>query len=251
MLNRRALLLGAGASAALPAVVSARARRLLLPTVFELAQPQMAAIADDLWIARLTPHSWVTSFTHAMSGAIIPANGLIALTAAGPVLVDPGWSPEQANSLLAFTTARFGRPIGAIATHWHADRLAGIPAMRAAGIPIFLGARTQAVLAKRPLPAPDYTPIPAFGLEAYFPGAGHTPDNIVVWSPQDRILFGGCAIKSATAKNLGNLEDADRGAWPASMERLRARYPEAALVIPGHGAIGGDPIGRTLQLLRA
>jgi metallo-beta-lactamase class B len=36
-------------------------------------------------------------------------------------------------------------------------------------------------------------------LQAYYPGAGHTRDNIVVWVPQDKVLFGGCLIKSLEA----------------------------------------------------
>ena len=45
-------------------------------------------------------------------------------------------------------------------------------------------------------------------IEIFYPGSGHTEDNIVVWLPKHRILFGGCFVKSLQSKNLGNTEDA-------------------------------------------
>ena len=42
-------------------------------------------------------------------------------------------------------------------------------------------------------------------VETFYPGKGHTGDNIVVWLPQYNILAGGCLVKSADAKDLGTL----------------------------------------------
>jgi glyoxylase-like metal-dependent hydrolase (beta-lactamase superfamily II) len=249
MPTRRDLLLGAGASLGL-ACTAGRADALVLPTEYELALPQMMAVADDLWVARLTDLSWVTSFTYELApGSIIPANGMIALTPMGPVLVDPGWTPAQAQALLRFATARFGRPAGAIATHWHADRTAGIATMRAAGVPVYMNPLTAAIIAKKPRPRLTHEPVAAFGLETWWPGAGHTPDNIVVWSPVDGVLLGGCFLKSARTTTLGNTADADVPSWRASVDRFAGRYAGAGMIIPGHGGIGGDPIGRTRMLL--
>ena len=41
-----------------------------------------------------------------------------------------------------------------------------------------------------------------YSIEAFYPGPGHSPDNIVVWIPEARVLFGGCLVKSAGAKGL-------------------------------------------------
>lgn len=251
MATRRNLLTGAAASLGL--AVAGPADALLLPTDYELALPQMAAIADDLWVARLTDLTWVTSFTYALQpGSIIPANGMVALTPAGPVLVDPGWTPAQADALLRFVTARFGRPVGAIATHWHADRTAGIATMRRAGVPVYMNPLTAAILIQRPRasrPALTHEPVRAFGLETWWPGPGHTSDNIVVWSPRDGVLLGGCFLKSSMATTIGNTSDADLPGWRTSIERLAQRYADASTIIPGHGGIGGDPIGRTRMLV--
>lgn len=48
------------------------------------------------------------------------------------------------------------------------------------------------------------------------------------------------------------MADADTAAWPASLERVRARFPEVRIVVPGHGSVGGpELLSHTLELLRA
>lgn len=69
----------------------------------------------------------------------------------------------------------------------------------------------------------------------YYPGAGHTQDNVVVWFPKQSALFGGCFVKS---EGLGNLSDAVIKAWPESTQNVIFRYGNAELVVPGHGKVG-------------
>jgi glyoxylase-like metal-dependent hydrolase (beta-lactamase superfamily II) len=78
---------------------------------------------------------------------------------------------------------------------------------------------------------------------------GHTRDNIVVWLPRQRVLFGGCFLKSVTSADLGYLADAVVGDWAGSARRVSARYPARQITIPGHGIVTGDPVGHTLALL--
>jgi glyoxylase-like metal-dependent hydrolase (beta-lactamase superfamily II) len=85
--------------------------------------------------------------------------------------------------------------------------------------------------------------------ELFFPGAGHTYDNIVVWLPKEQILFGGCFLKSVTSPDLGNVADASVPDWADSLGRARRQYPAARIVVPGHGTISGDPFAKTLALL--
>ena len=84
-------------------------------------------------------------------------------------------------------------------------------------------------------PAPT---IPAEAFEVFYPGAGHTVDNTVVWIPEHRVLFGGCLVKEQRAVTLGNTAEADVDAWPVSLEAVARRYPTADVVVPGHGAWG-------------
>lgn len=86
------------------------------------------------------------------------------------------------------------------------------------------------------------------GFEAFYPGPGHTSDNIVL--KFRRALFAGCLIKALDAPDLGFIGDADVASWPASVRRVAARYPKVT-VIPGHGQIDleGASYQHTLDLL--
>jgi glyoxylase-like metal-dependent hydrolase (beta-lactamase superfamily II) len=86
-------------------------------------------------------------------------------------------------------------------------------------------------------------------VELAFLGAGHTIDNIVVWIPKKKILFGGCLIKSQNAGNLGNTKEADLMSYPVTLKKVREQYSEVKIVIPGHGRPGGiELIDHTIEL---
>jgi metallo-beta-lactamase class B len=85
-------------------------------------------------------------------------------------------------------------------------------------------------------------------LATYF-GAGHTADNVVAWLPSQKILFGGCLIKSLDSQSLGNTADGDLQAYPTTLQKVLAAYNHATIVVPGHGDWGGpDLIEHTLKL---
>jgi metallo-beta-lactamase class B len=224
-----------------------------------LAVPDMEQIAPGVYVKQLAPDVWVDTFIGKAEGAPYPANGLLLVSGDLSVLVDPGWAPEQTKALLAFAKERLGRPVKkAVITHWHEDRAAGIAVLRAEEIETIALDLTAEALAKKSRPVPEHLFTRAqlpysdpMGFEIFYPGPGHTADNIVVYLPKQKILDGGCFLKSANVTGLGNLEDADLVAWPKSLQNLAERYPEAKVVIPGHGPIAGDPIGATRVLLRA
>ena len=90
------------------------------------------------------------------------------------------------------------------------------------------------------------------GFEIHYPGAGHTVDNTVVWFPAERVLHGGCLVKSVDAEGMGYVDEADLANWPKAIEHLRERYPETEILVPGHGTVAGTKaLDRTLELLRA
>ena len=53
------------------------------------------------------------------------------------------------------------------------------------------------------------------------------------------MLYGGCAVHELSSTSAGNVADADLAEWPTSVERIQKHYPEAEVVIPGHGLPGG------------
>lgn len=247
-LTRRAFTVSALFATALPARL-----RAAPPNASELGLPGMTAVADDVWVAKIDSANWLLSATDSIGGGTIyPANGLVHIGADGPVLVDPGWNAAQGETLIRWwQTTLSHKPTGAILTHFHRDRTGALAALKAARIPAYITPLTHALLGGAPAPAMLPAPFvhAAFGLECYYPGAGHSPDNIVVWDQRSRILFGGCFVKSTTSTALGNLADASVAAWAPSLDRVAARYPAPSLVIPGHGLAQGDAIARTRALL--
>lgn len=217
----------------------------------------VAAEPVPVTLRQLTPHVWEHTSWGTYQGQPVPANGAVVLTPDGPVLVDTAWGDAPTEELLRLIQTDLGHPvIAALITHAHADRIAGAPALARHRIPFFAQRETVrlARAAGRPEPTvlagADAHPVLFHGIEVFYPGPGHTRDNIVAWVPGDAVLIGGCIIKSAATQTLGNIEDADVPAWPQSIRRLQARYAAARIVIPGHGAIGDTALlAHTIALL--
>ena len=88
-------------------------------------------------------------------------------------------------------------------------------------------------------------------VELAYLGGGHTVDNIVAWIPEKKILFGGCMVKSMRARNLGNITEADLDEWPKTLKRVKERYSNAEIAVPGHGRPDGiGLIDHTISLLK-
>jgi metallo-beta-lactamase class B len=189
----------------------------------------------------------------------IPSNGLVVDTARGLLLVDTAWTDEQTEAVLRWgETALDRRWIGAVVTHDHSDRDGGLAAVLERGIPVQALDLTVERLARRGfrkltplLAALDETRTDPRGFEAFYPGPGHAPDNIVLWFPGSGVLFGGCLLKSVDATMLGYTGDADLAAWPVAVRRVIERYPSPSRIIPGHGDVdfAGAIYGHTLDLL--
>jgi len=248
-----------GCLAALPFLAAAKgARAEGEPEAPEFPVASMERLAGNVWIAPIATGIWVTCFTGKLSGVgWYPANGLIVAGEDGATIVDTGWDAAQGKILLAAALLRTGKVARAVATHYHGDRTGGIAAMKEAGIPTFANPLSVVSVALKDKQVPQ----PVKGLEKdavrlgpvelYFPGAGHSLDNIVVWHPASRTLFGGCLLKSSTAKDLGNARDGNIGAYASTIERVARRYASRRRTIPGHGTMLGDAIASTRTLLAA
>ena len=228
-----------------------------LPSILELGTDPMTRIDDTVWVAQVAPSLWLHSTTHMTGGSMVPANGMIIDRPGGSLLIDTGWTPDQAEALVRWAKKSLSSPIAtAVGTHFHNDRIGGVEILRKNSIPILAHPLTCSLAEKLGVPVPEA--IAEFNGQSYrlnadcelfFPGAGHTRDNIVAWLPQQGVLFGGCLLKSSTSSGLGNIANAVVPDWADSIRRIELQYPDRRMVVPGHGSIAGDAIAQTLALL--
>lgn len=192
----------------------------------------------------------------------ISSNGLIIKTNDGVVLVDTGWDTlddtDNTRQLLRWIADSLRQPVRlCIVTHAHDDRVGGIAELRRAGVRVVSTPQTARNAVKAGYEAPDgilppdtTLTIGQVPIRCYFPGEGHTRDNIVVWLPTHRILHGGCFVKSVAVFGMGNLADANMNEWANSVRRVIARFGDARIVVPGHEAVSDSrALAHTLRLL--
>jgi len=234
---------------------------LLLVAAPAPAVMKSAPLQSTVKIRLLRPGVWIHTSRYVFpDGSVIPANGLVVKEGGGLVLIDTAWGEMLTADLLDEIHREIKLPVRrAIVTHSHADRIAGADLLRKRGIQVFahpLTCRRAAAVAIA-MPTDSLAGLRKPGdaefvgsVEVLYPGPAHSPDNIVVWVPSARVLFGGCAVKSVES-NLGNLADADTRAWPDAIHRVMERYRQAEVVVPGHGAEGGrELLTHTLELLK-
>lgn len=223
-----------------------------------LALPEMQMLSPRVYVAELAPGLWVHTTVGTLGdGSLYAANGALLEEGTRSILFDTGWTPEEAGTLLHWARVTLRHPVyKAYVTHFHNDRLGGAAELEKRHIPVYASTLTIDLARETKMPIPDH-PIDlpssptAVGRDAiiFYPGPGHTRDNLVVYFPAERVLYGGCFVKWDNAQSLGNLGDADVQAWPKSLKRMEDAFPEFKLVIPGHGPVGRNAVERTAKLL--
>jgi metallo-beta-lactamase class B len=253
-----------------------RARSLLpalIPALAILAAPPAASAAegvpreDDeaaaphIEIHELRPGVWIhVSYYEYPGGNRFPSNGLIVRDGDGLILVDTAWGELSTLALLGSIEDGIGLPVRrAVLTHSHYDRLAGADVLEARGVEVLAHPLTQQQAAGQGMPMPDETltgldepgaDVTLGAVEVFYPGPGHAPDNLMVWLPSERVLFGGCAVRALSSASLGAIADADVEQWAQAIRRSLQRYAEAAVVVPGHGETGDRSLlDHTVRLL--
>ena len=201
------------------------------------------------------------SFKEVNGYGIVDSNGLIILDGKDAYIIDTPWSEGDTKMLLAWMKGRGFTPVAALSTHSHEDRTAGIAVLNAQSIPTYASSLTNRVLALKNQAVASNTfntlstsefALKSGLIETFYPGPGHSEDNLVVWLPQHNILFGGCMFRGTDWDNLGNIEDASLSLWSESITRVKEKYGDAQVVIPGHGDRGKPRIlDHTLALVQA
>ncbi len=217
-------------------------------------------ISNDLQLIRINERAYVhVSWIENEKWGRFSSNGFLLINGKKGFLFDTPMTNELTEQLIRFIYDSLKVTItGFIPNHWHDDCMGGIEIVHRFGIKSYSLELTRTIAKEKGLPVPeigfqDSLIMDCNGLpiECRFFGAGHSADNIVVWFPSDKILFGGCMIKDLHSTRLGNYIDGDIKAWPKTIQRVMNAYPDARYVIPGHGEIGDFALlNHTLNLLR-
>ncbi len=201
-----------------------------------------AQTAEKLKITPLTGDFYIYTTYNTYQGNRIPANGMYLVTRAGVVLFDTPWDSTQFQPLLDSIELKHQKKvIICIATHWHSDRTEGLAYYKQKGIKTYTTVLTDELCKKNNKKRAEYllttdTVFTAgdYSFETYYPGEGHTADNIIIWFSKERILYGGCLIKGADAENLGFLGDANVNAYESTLKNVQQKCPDPLFIIVSH-----------------
>lgn len=222
-------------------------------------KPKEIHKSGNLIITQISENAFVhVSFKQTNDFGNVPCNGLIVRNSNEVIIFDTPTNDKSSEELISWLKDTLRCRINAvIPTHFHDDCLGGLNAFEAGHIPSYGNFKTIELAKAQHMTAPTNGFNDSIRLKvgteyitARFFGEGHTKDNVVGYFPAEKILFGGCLVKEIDASK-GYLGDANTGTWSATVERVKAAYPDVKIVVPGHGDYGNSKLlDYTIQLFR-
>ena len=219
-------------------------RIIILTTIFIFSLTNIFGQTNEakLKISHLTGDFYIYTTYNTYEGSQIPANGMYLLTNNGVLLFDTPWDTTQFQPLLDSIKLRHNKNVTTcIATHWHGDRTEGLEYYRNKGIRTYTTSLTDKLSKENNKKRAEYLiekdtifNLGQYTFETYYPGQGHTADNIVIWFDKEKILYGGCLIKGADAENLGYLGDANVTEYFSTLKKVQEKYPNPKFIIISH-----------------
>ncbi len=193
------------------------------------------------------------------------SNAGFVITPAGVVVIDALGSPELARRLIAQIRKVTDKPLHTvIVTHYHADHVYGLQVFHEAGARIvaheasgaylnsdtarlrleasrqelfpWVDEKTQLLPPDEPIKGAKKLLIGGVDFELIPVGPSHTPDDLVVWLPQSKVLFAGDLVFRNRIPFVGQ---ADSRQWIESLNTL-LKFP-AKVMVPGHGPASTQP----------
>jgi metallo-beta-lactamase class B len=236
------------------------------PEVTRAAATELPAISEELVVRKIGGDAFVVTHEPFHSSNVL----VVRMPDGTVVLCSSPFETQATRALVRWVRGALHPPrILAINTHFHLDGTGGNEAFRELGVETWgtsltrvllleKGARVQAaaaddfegtrrarILGTKLLPAehtfPEGPVTLTFGGEdvrVIYPGAAHSPDNLLVFFPSRRLLFGGCMVKAY--RSVGFIGHADLEHWEEAVDVARATSP--ATVVPGHGGVGGPEL---------
>ncbi len=216
-------------------------------------------LSDDITLEEISPGIWLhTTYTLLNGKTKVGANGLLIIDEQTAVMIDTPWTDEQTGILFDWVKEKHHADIQSVVpTHFHIDCAGGLKEAHRRGAESIALNKTIQLMDQANTPRArkgfdnTYNLVENSGIELSFIGAGHTIDNIVVWVPDHKVLFAGCLLKGLNFKSIGNTADADLDSYPKTLNRMKLKYSEAVVVVPGHGETGGlEIIDHTANMLQ-
>ena len=206
------------------------------------------SITDDIELIQITDHAFIhTSYSEIPGVGRVSANGLVFENEGKAFLFDTPVTDPATRDLVTWIQDSLGFEfVGFVPNHWHDDCTGGLTYLHGQGIESYANQMTIDILKTKglPLPKQGFTDSLELSLgnkviKCYYLGAGHSVDNISVWIPSEKILYGGCMVKNLSAPSPGDTTDAIVSEWPVTIDKMINKFSMAEIVIPGHGR-GGD-----------
>lgn len=165
-------------------------------------------LSDDVEVFQLGEGVWVHTTGR------YPANGIIIVSGGNSLMLDLAWTDEQAGILFDWVEKEHKATVKAVVvTHSHRDCAGGLGEAHKRGADswAYIGTiekleKGKSAVAKNGFAKTKRLECGDIIVELAYLGGGHTTDNIVAWLPREKILFGGCLVKSLDAKDLGYIK---------------------------------------------
>ncbi|WP_431165691.1 subclass B1 metallo-beta-lactamase [Tenacibaculum halocynthiae] len=202
--------------------------------------------SETLKLKQLTDNVYVhATFLDTESWGKVACNGMLVIDNNEAVVFDTPSENKVAKELITWIENQKKATIKAvIPTHFHVDCLGSLEVFHRKEIPSYASLKTIKLVKEQGTIIPLHGFHNNFELKVgknkitcEFLGEGHTKDNIIGYYSKDKVLFGGCLVKTLKAKK-GNLADANVKEWANTVNAVKAKYKDAKWVIPGHGNEG-------------
>ncbi|REA59864.1 subclass B1 metallo-beta-lactamase [Dyadobacter luteus] len=186
-----------------------------------------------------------TSFLQTDSFGNVPCNGMVVVDHGEAVIFDTPTNDKASEELIGWVEKTLKcKVVGVVATHFHEDCVGGLAAFHQHQIPSYGSGLTIELTQKNNYPTPKKSfnglleiSVGEEKVTVEFNGEGHTRDNVIGYFPAEKVMFGGCLIKELKA-GKGYLGDSNVNEWSATVAKVKEKYPDTKVVIPGHGKTG-------------
>ena len=212
---------------------------LILATIFleSTALADAIKVSNKLSLIKLSKHVYMHTSDN--------NNGLIVLSNNEAIIVStPATNFETQNLIDWIKNDLKHSIIGVVVDRWHYDAMGGLESVHKNNIRSYSHNLTRRIAKEKMLPVPEIgfndkhdivVGTKLVTLEHL--GEAHTSDGIVVWVPDEKILFGGNSVRDLNGW-VGNISDANLQEWSRTIKRVKANYGSAQYVVPGHGKFG-------------